>query len=61
LRTLKKALLYSYQAATIILQDGKEFRCLINPDKNIPDYDNKILSIPYKDICLNAPMIGKRT
>ncbi len=61
LRTLKRALLYSYQAATIILQDGKEFRCLINPDKNIPDYDNKILSIPYKDICLNAPMIGKRT
>ena len=33
LRGLKKALLYSYQAATATLSDGKEFRCLINPDK----------------------------
>ena len=59
LKGLKKALLYSYQAATAILSDGKEFRCLINPDKNKPAYDNKILSIPYKDICLNAPRMGK--
>ena len=59
LRSLKKALLYSYQAATAILSDGKEFRCLINPDKNKPAYDNKIISIPYKDICLNAPRVGK--
>ena len=59
LRGLKKALLYSYQAATAVLSDGKEFRCLINPDKNKPAYDNKILSIPYKDICLNAEKIGK--
>lgn len=59
LRGLKRALLYSYQAATAILADGKEFRCLINPDKNKPAYDNKILSIPYKDICLNAPKVGK--
>ena len=59
LRGLKKALLYSYQAATATLSDGKEFRCLINPDKNKPAYDNKILSIPYKDICLNAPRAGK--
>ena len=34
LKSLKKALLYSYQAATAILQDGREFKCLINPDKN---------------------------
>lgn len=54
LRTLKKALLYSYQAATAILEDGREFRCLINPDKLKNDYDNKILSIPFKDICLNS-------
>lgn len=54
LRTLKKALLYSYQAATARLTDGREFRCLINPDKNKPAYDNKILSIPYKDVCLNS-------
>ena len=53
LRTLKKALLYSYQAETAILADGREFRCLINPDKLKNDYDNKILSIPYSDICLN--------
>ena len=59
LRGLKKALLYSYQAATATLSDGKEFRCLINPDKNKPAYDNKILSIPYKDICLNASKVGK--
>ena len=59
LRGLKKALLYSYQAATAILPDGREFRCLINPDKNKPAYDNKILSIPFKDICLNADRIGK--
>ena len=59
LKGLKKALLYSYQAATAILPDGKEFRCLINSDKNKPVYDNKILSIPYKDICLNTERIGK--
>ena len=59
LRGLKKALLYSYQAATAILPNGKEFRCLINPDKNKPAYDNKILSIPYEDICLNAERFGK--
>lgn len=61
LRTLKKALLYSYQAATAVLKDGRQFRCLINPDKNKPDYDNKIISIPFKDICLNAPKIGTTT
>ena len=33
LNALKKALLNSYQAATAILEDGREFRCLINPDK----------------------------
>ena len=59
LKSLKKALLYSYQAATAILSDEREFRCLINPDKNKPAYDNKILSIPYKDICLNNPRMGK--
>ena len=61
LNTLKKALLYSYQAATAILPDEREFRCLINPDKNKPAYDNKIISIPFKDICLNKPRTGKRS
>lgn len=61
LRTLKKALLYSYQAATAVLKDGRQFRCLINPDKNKPDYDNKIISIPFKDVCLNEPKVGTAT
>ena len=59
LRALKRSLLYSYQAATAVLSNGREFRCLINPDKLKPAYDNKILSIPYKDVCLNDPKVGK--
>ena len=43
LRTFKKSLLYSYQSETAVLSDGREFRCLINPDKLKNDYDNKIL------------------
>ena len=52
LRSLKKALLYSYQAATAILEDGREFRCLMNPDKLKTDYEDKIISIPFEDICI---------
>ena len=52
LKSLKKALLYSYQAATAILEDGREFRCLINPDKLKDDYDDKIISIPFEDVCI---------
>lgn len=58
LKGLKKALLYSYQAETAVLADEREFRCLINPDKIKEDYDNKEISIPFKDICLNKPMMG---
>ena len=58
---LKKALLYSYQAATAVLADGREFRCLINPDKLKKDYDDKIISIPFEDICLNKERVGKTT
>ena len=58
LKSLKKALLYSYQAATAILSDGREFKCLINPNRLSVDLDNKILSIPFKDICLNANTMG---
>lgn len=60
-RSLKKALLYSYQAETAVLADGREFRCLINPDKLKNDYDDKIISIPFKDICLNRKRIGTTT
>ena len=59
LNALKKALVRSYQSATAVLADGREFRCLINPDKLKNVYDDKIISIPFKDVCLNAPMQGK--
>lgn len=61
LRSLKKSLLYSYQSETITLKDGREFRCLINPNKNTDDYDDKIISIPFKDICLNKPFFEEKT
>jgi hypothetical protein len=61
LRTLKKALLYSYQAATAILEDEREFKCLINPNKMSTDVDDKVISIPFEDICLNADKVGKTT
>lgn len=51
--TLKRALLYSYQSQTAILSDGREFRCLINKDKTKIYSDDKIISIPFDDICLN--------
>ena len=60
LRALKKALISSYQAATAII-GGKEFRCLINPDQLKADYDTKILSIPFKDVCLNEDRVGTTT
>lgn len=56
---LRKAVLASYQAATAILEDGREFKCLINPDKKNTEKDNKILSIPFEDVCLNSYMKGK--
>ena len=61
LKTLKKALLYSYQGATAVLDDGREFRCLMNSNKLSADYDEKIISIPFEDICLNAEKIGTTT
>ena len=61
LRTLKKALIYSYQAATAIMPDGREFRCLMNRNKMTMDLDNKIISMPYKDICLNLDKVGTTT
>ena len=52
--SLNKALLYSYQSATAVLSDGREFRCLINPNKISMELDDKMLSIPFEDICLNC-------
>ena len=53
LRSLRYALNNSYQAETLVLNDNREFKCLINPDKLHTDYDNKILSIPFQGECLN--------
>lgn len=61
LNSLKRALLYSYQSETIELMDGRQFRCLINPDKLKPEYDNKVVSIPFEDICLNKNKVGTTT
>lgn len=61
LKSLKKALIYSYQSATAKLADGREFRCLINRNKLSLDLDDKIISIPFKDVCLNTDRIGTTT
>ena len=52
-KSLKDALTKSYQSATAILEDGREFRCLINPNKISMELDDKMLSIPFEDVCLN--------
>lgn len=59
LRSLRRALLYSYQSCTIELSDGRQFRALINPDKEKLNYDDKVLSVPFRDICLNGERKGK--
>ena len=65
-RSLNKALLYSYQGITISLLDRddptkftRDFRALLNPNKDNLTYDDKILSIPYNDIQLNKERVGK--
>ena len=50
---LEQALLYSYQSAVAVLEDGREFRCLINPNNIDMESDDKILSIPFDAVCLN--------
>lgn len=67
LRSLKKALLYSYQAGTMVIDNPDEdnelrqleFRCLMNPDKRTFETDKMMLSVPFEDICLNAPRMGR--
>lgn len=49
LKTLEKALIYSYQAETIMKQgEEEELRALINNNKLKMDYDDKLISIPFK-------------
>ena len=53
LRSLKSALYNSYQSAIIKFdKDDREysFRCLINHDKLKVDYEDKVLSIPFREI-----------
>ena len=53
LKSLKSALLYSYQSATAVLPGDRDFKCLINKNKLSVDLDEKIISIPFEDYCLN--------
>lgn len=53
LRSLKRALYNSYQSAVIVFdKDDRQyhFRCLINHDKLKVDYQDKVLSIPFKEV-----------
>lgn len=62
LKSLKRAYLYSYQAAIMMIDNPNteselqtlNFRCLMNPDKRTFDTDKMMLSVPFEDICLNA-------
>lgn len=50
-RSLDRALKYSYQGANVKKVgslDSTQTRALINPNKLKPDYDDKIISIPYE-------------
>ena len=53
LRSMKRALFNSYQSAVIVFdKDDRQyhFRCLINHDKLKVDYEDKVLSIPFKQV-----------
>lgn len=53
LESLKRAITASYQSATLVLPDKREFYCLINPEVTEKSLENKLLSIPYQAKCLN--------
>lgn len=53
LTSLQKSLDLSYQSQTIQLEDGRTVKALLNPNKLKPDYDEKILSVPYLSPILN--------
>jgi hypothetical protein len=58
--SFKDSLWKSYQSATAVLSDGREFRCLINSNKLSMELDDKMLSIPFKDKCLNSEDKGQQ-
>lgn len=53
LRSLKNAIKSSYQAETVALPEG-EFKCLINPNRLSMESDDKLLSIPFKEVPIGA-------
>lgn len=66
LKTMKKALYFSYQAAVVQkynpleaedAQTAPYFRCLINHDKLKVAYEDKILSIPFEENSVNVDPI----
>lgn len=67
LRSMKKALYYSYQAAVVqkyIPSEGEEqtspyFRCLINKEKQHVEYEDKEISIPFEECSVSIDPIVK--
>ena len=62
LRSLKRALYNSYQSAVIVFdKDDRQFhfRCLINHDKLKVDYEDKILSIPFREVPVEFQGVDK--
>jgi hypothetical protein len=55
-RSLDDSLWRSYQSATAVMMmnEEKEFRCLINPNKLSMELDDKVISINYEETCLNG-------
>lgn len=65
-RSIEKALYYSYQSVTVNFLDrddptrvNRSFRALLNPNKLNLNYDNKILSIPYKEFGWDGTIVNK--
>lgn len=48
-KTFDRTVLYSYQGADVRIPGSEQsFKALINPNKNKPDYDDKVLSIGFE-------------
>lgn len=67
LRSLNKALYYSYQAAVVqkyVATEGDNqtspfFRCLINKEKQHVEYEDKEISIPFQECSVSVNPIVK--
>ena len=48
-KTFDRTVMYSYQGADVRIPGSEQsFKALINPNKNKPDYDDKVLSIGFE-------------